>query len=158
MERLNKVLYKTLLDSPIGKLTLIADEESLIRISFFDIRDETKHIQNKSSRFVQEKKEIGEYFFEGRKKFNIKYELFSSPFALKVYKAMQDINYGKTSDYSTIAKLIKNPRAYRAVGSACGKNPLPLIIPCHRVLSKNGIGGFTGGLERKTFLLKLETI
>ena len=152
MERLNKVLYRTLLDSPIGKLTLIADEESLIRISFFDIRDETKHIQNKSSRFVQEKKEIGEYFFEGRKKFNIKYELFSSPFALKVYKAMQDINYGKTSDYSAIA------RAYRAVGSACGKNPLPLIIPCHRVLSRNGMGGFTGGLERKTFLLKLETI
>jgi|TARA_B110000438_G_scaffold289581_2_gene324305 methylated-DNA-[protein]-cysteine S-methyltransferase len=71
---------------------------------------------------------------------------------------MQSIKYGKTSNYSEIATFVKNPKAYRAVGTACGKNPLPLIIPCHRILSKNGMGGFTGGLDRKRFLLKLETI
>jgi methylated-DNA-[protein]-cysteine S-methyltransferase len=70
---------------------------------------------------------------------------------------MLEINYGSTKSYSQIASEIGNSKATRAVGTACGKNPLPIIIPCHRVLAKNSIGGFSSGLVRKRFLLKLET-
>jgi O-6-methylguanine DNA methyltransferase len=70
---------------------------------------------------------------------------------------MLKINYGSTKSYSQIASEIGNSKATRAVGTACGKNPLPIIIPCHRVLAKNSIGGFSSGLVMKRFLLKLET-
>ena len=69
---------------------------------------------------------------------------------------MSKIPYGKTISYADLAKQAGKPLAYRAVGTACGKNPLPLIIPCHRVISQQGLGGFTGGLKIKKFLLNLE--
>ena len=80
-------------------------------------------------------------------------------FQQKVWKDMLKIPYGKTQSYGQIAKSIKNPKAVRAVGGACGANPIPLIIPCHRVLAANGkLGGFSGGLPWKKRLLKLEGI
>jgi O-6-methylguanine DNA methyltransferase len=69
---------------------------------------------------------------------------------------MKKIKYSKTLSYSAIAKKIGRHKAFRAVGTSCGKNPLPIVIPCHRVLAKNGLGGFTGGLDIKKFLLTLE--
>ena len=69
---------------------------------------------------------------------------------------MQKIPYGKSITYSDLAGKVGSPKAFRAVGTACGKNPLPLIIPCHRVKAQSGLGGFTGGLDIKRFLLNLE--
>lgn len=83
-------------------------------------------------------------------------KLSGTPFQKRVWKAIQKIPYGKTLTYKELAKKVGSPNAYRAVGSACGKNPLPIIIPCHRVVASNGIGGFTGGLKLKKKLLKLE--
>ena len=70
---------------------------------------------------------------------------------------MLNIPYGESITYSDLASKVNKPKAYRAVGSACGRNPLPIIIPCHRVKSKSGLGGFTGGLHIKRFLLQLES-
>ena len=81
----------------------------------------------------------------------------SSHFQKLVWKEIEKIPYGKTKSYKDIAIQIGNPKSSRAVANACGKNPLPLIIPCHRVQAKSGIGGFTGGLGIKKFLLELET-
>ena len=100
--------------------------------------------------------QLDEYFFEGRKKFDIAFKISPTNFRLKVYQEMQKIPYGKSITYSDLAGKVGSPKAFRAVGTACGKNPLPLIIPCHRVKAQSGLGGFTGGLDIKRFLLNLE--
>ena len=89
--------------------------------------------------------------------FDIQFKILPTSFRSKVYQEMQKISYGKSVTYSELAEKIGNPKAFRAVGTACGKNPLPIIIPCHRVKAKSGLGGFTGGLEIKRFLLNLES-
>lgn len=83
---------------------------------------------------------------------------WGTSFQRKVWRAIQKIPYGETRSYLWIAKQIRNPKAVQAVGQACGKNPLPLLIPCHRVVASHGkIGGFSGGLKLKRRLLKLES-
>ena len=101
--------------------------------------------------------QLDEYFFEGRKKFDIAFKISPTNFRLKVYQEMQKIPYGKSITYSDLAGKVGSPKAFRAVGTACGKNPLPLIIPCHRVKAQSGLGGFTGGLDIKRFLLNHES-
>jgi methylated-DNA-[protein]-cysteine S-methyltransferase len=151
------MFYRDCFSSPIGDIALLAYQDNLIEISLLGYRGLSREGKNSKSRFVNETRELTEYFFEGRKKFNITYSLETTPFALSVYQSMLNIKYGKTKSYSEIASDIYNPKACRAVGTACGNNPLPIIIPCHRVLAKNGIGGFSSGLSRKKFLLELET-
>ena len=113
--------------------------------------------ERSNGRFTKELIELDEYFKGERKKFTLKYKVNASSFANKVYKEMLRIPYGKTIPYSKLASNIDKENAYRAVGTACGKNKLPIIIPCHRVVAKNGLGGFGGGLDSKRFLLELET-
>ena len=113
--------------------------------------------ERSNGRFTKELIELDEYFKGERKKFTLKYKVNASSFANKVYKEMLRIPYGKTIPYSKLASNICKENAYRAVGTACGKNKLPIIIPCHRVVAKNGLGGFGGGLDCKRFLLELET-
>lgn len=151
------MFYRDCFSSPIGDIALLAYQDTLIEISLLGYRGLSREAKNSKGRFVNEIRELSEYFFEGRKKFNITYSLETTPFALSVYQSMLNIKYGKTKSYSEIASGIYNPKACRAVGTACGNNPLPIIIPCHRVLAKNGIGGFSSGLSRKKFLLELET-
>lgn len=105
-------------------------------------------------------KELEEYTSGKRKKFSVPLDIQGTDFQKKVWKQMLKIPYGKTLSYKEVADLIKSPKSARAVGNACGKNNLPVIIPCHRVVSMNSLGGFMGGflggMKIKKYLLKLE--
>ncbi|MDC7126561.1 MAG: methylated-DNA--[protein]-cysteine S-methyltransferase, partial [Spirochaetales bacterium] len=104
--------------------------------------------------FDEAKKQIIEYFEGTRKVFNLKLSPEGTDFQKKVWKALLDIPYGETRSYQDIAKNIGNPKACRAIGNANNKNPIPLIIPCHRVIGKNGnLVGYGAGIDlKKTFL------
>lgn len=102
-------------------------------------------------------KQLYDFFFKGSKKFNIPFKLIGTDFQKNVWKTLAKIPYGKTVSYQEVAKKIKNPKAVRAVGLANKNNPLPIIIPCHRVIGKNGnLVGYGGGLALKAKLLNLE--
>lgn len=88
----------------------------------------------------------------------MKLDLQGSPFQLAVWKEMLKIRAGTTRSYAEVAKRIGKPRAFRAVANACGRNPIPVVVPCHRVVATNGLGGYTGGVDRKIFLLEREGI
>ncbi|MDC0509277.1 methylated-DNA--[protein]-cysteine S-methyltransferase [Gammaproteobacteria bacterium] len=150
------MFLKSLFHSPIGDIGLLADEENILSLSFTNQTFEGLKTKKSDERFKELSLQLNQYFFERLKVFNIQYKLSSSDFSMKVYQEMKKIKYGKTLSYSAIAEKIGRHKAFRAVGTSCGKNPLPIIIPCHRVLAKNGLGGFTGGLEIKKFLLTLE--
>lgn len=101
--------------------------------------------------------ELIEYFQGKRKDFTIPFDYHGTPFQLAVWKALCEIPYGQTKSYSDIAKHIEKPSSVRAVGSAIGANPVAIIVPCHRVIGKNGsLTGYRGGLDMKTRLLQLE--
>ena len=151
------MLYKSKLRTPIGTLGLLADKEKLIKLSFKGLKDITEEAKEDKSRFKSIFKQLEEYFAGDRREFSVDYLIDTSLFATRVYKEMAKIPYGTTLSYSELAKKSGRKLAYRAVGTACGKNPLPLIIPCHRVIAVNGLGGFGGGLDTKRFLLNLET-
>ena len=151
------MLYKSAFIAPIGTLGLLANEEKLLKLSFNGLNDITDDAKEDNSRFKSIFRELEEYFAGEREQFSVDYLVDTSPFAAKVYKEMVRIPYGTTLSYSELAHKSGRKLAYRAVGTACGKNPLPLIIPCHRVTAVNGLGGFGGGLDTKRFLLNLET-
>lgn len=101
--------------------------------------------------------QLKEYFSNKRETFDIPLRLETSPFSLKVLEALKTIPYGETRTYGQIATLIGSPKAARAVGGACNKNPIQIIIPCHRVIGANSsLVGYAGGLELKSNLLTLE--
>lgn len=149
-------LFKSSFNSPIGKIGLLADEANLISLSFTEPNFNELKAKKNTDRFEDIILQLNQYFYEGRKSFNLNYELLATDFQSMVYEEMLKIPYGKTISYSELSHKIGKKKAFRAVGTACGKNPLPLIIPCHRVLGKSGLGGFTGGLDIKRFLLTLE--
>tara|TARA_Y100001970_G_scaffold119049_1_gene147609 strand:- start:36 stop:494 length:459 start_codon:yes stop_codon:yes gene_type:complete len=151
------MLYKSELRTPIGTLGLLANKEKLLKLSFKGPKDITEEAKEDKSRFKSIFKQLEEYFAGDRREFSIDYLIDTSLFTTRVYKEMAKIPYGTTLSYSELAKKSGRKLAYRAVGTACGKNPLPLIIPCHRVTAVNGLGGFGGGLDTKRFLLNLET-
>ena len=151
------MLYKSVFIAPIGTLGLLANKEKLLKLSFNGLNDITDDAKGDNSRFKSIFRELDEYFAGEREQFSVDYLIDTSPFAARVYKEMVKIPYGTTLSYSELARKSGRKLAYRAVGTACGKNPLPLIIPCHRVTAVNGLGGFGGGLDTKRFLLNLET-
>lgn len=108
-------------------------------------------------RFLRVFKELDRYLCGKPVIFNIPLDLCGSTFELSVWKALKRIPRGRTRSYKEVAGLLKKPGAARAVGNACGKNPVPIIIPCHRVIKGNGdMGGYTGGVEIKKTLLETE--
>ena len=133
------------------------EDDNLISISLTNPMLKGIEAKKDSKSFKYIITQLDEYFFEGRKKFDIAFKISPTNFRLKVYQEMQKIPYGKSITYSDLANKVGSPKAFRAVGTACGKNPLPLIIPCHRVKAQSGLGGFTGGLDIKRFLLNLES-
>ncbi len=149
--------YKTDL---IGTLTLVGDEKGLRYIFFpkgknsIPIWDNWK---NKPGFFSPVKAQLQAYFRGELTRFDIPLASEGTPFQLKVWEALKNIPYGKLVSYKTIAETIGNPKAVRAVGGANGKNPIPIIVPCHRVIGSDGsLTGFGGGLETKKRLLELE--
>ena len=151
------MLLKHTYSSPIGNIGLLIEDLNLISISLTNPVLKGIEAKKDPESFKYIITQLDEYFFEGRKKFDITFKISPTNFRLKVYQEMQKIPYGKSITYSDLAGKVGSPKAFRAVGTACGKNPLPLIIPCHRVKAQSGLGGFTGGLNIKRFLLSLES-
>ena len=146
-------------DTPIGELILEANLDHLIKISFNrENINQVKACSLKKNLILEKTVEqLDEYFFNNRKFFTIKYLLNTTLFFKKVLEEVSLIKFGKVKSYKQIAKILKNKYAYRAVANANARNPLPVIIPCHRVIRSSGdIGGYRGGISNKKYLLSLE--
>jgi len=142
--------------SPLGWLELSAANGELLTIKFVKT---PRSNANARARVLEEAcLQLDAYFSGNRRHFSVPFRLEGSEFEKSVWKELTQTEYGKLTTYSELAKHLGSPRAARAVGNALGKNRLPIIIPCHRVVSRNSLGGFTGGLEIKRFLLQLEGI
>ena len=145
-----KFYYK----SPIGILEIEFGNNTIQRLR---VVESCSKISERTGYFAEVVKQLDEYFAGKRVKFELNISLNGTEFQKKVWAELLKIPYGKTKSYQEIAEAIGNPNAQRAVGSACNKNPILLIIPCHRVVSKTGkLTGFTCGIDRKEQLLKLE--
>ena len=152
-----KVLQKSV-RSPLGLLYLVASETKLHGIHFGRQKNVPAAKTGEHAKvFGAAERQLKEYFGGKRMKFDLRLEAEGTPFQKSVWKALGRIPYGKSVSYRDIARLVKNPKAVRAVGSANGKNPLCIVVPCHRVISADGsIGGYSGGLGIKKKLLALE--
>ncbi|WP_188207008.1 methylated-DNA--[protein]-cysteine S-methyltransferase [Alkalibacillus aidingensis] len=156
--------------SPVGPLFLGSDGENLYWIDFGTAEEKMNKIQNwlKKHRIDPHFKEdpssfepvisqLEEYFSGDRKTFDVDFKFVGTEFQKQVWQALTQIPYGETVAYGDIAKTINKPKAVRAVGGALNKNPFSIIVPCHRVIGKNGsLTGFGGGLDKKTWLLEHE--
>ena len=151
------MLSKYLYESPVGNIGLLKKDENLIALTFTDTHFKYLKTKIDPQAFKEIITQLNEYFFEGRENFDIEFALSTTKFREKVYKEMMRISYGDSLSYSDLAVKAGSPKAFRAVGTACAKNPLPIIIPCHRVRAKIGLGGFTGGLHIKKFLIMHES-
>lgn len=146
--------------SPIGKL-LLAGEDQVLEILGFSMGalqyTVQEHWRFTTEPFQQWLIQLEEYFASIRKNFDLPYKFQGTVFQQQVLQAVARVPYGQTASYADIAQQINHPLAVRAVGSANGRNKLPIIIPCHRIINKNGnLGGFGGTLAAKKFLLDLE--
>lgn len=142
-------------DSPIGPMTLVQEGEVLARLDF----DVPSQPEEATPLLLEACRQLREYFAGERKAFALPLAPAGTEFQKKVWAALRDIPWGETRSYGDIARAIGKPTACRAVGMANGRNPLPIFIPCHRVIGTNGsITGYSGGLEKKRFLLRLEGI
>ena len=158
-ELLNTHQFK--MNSPIGTLYLVATSKGLQGVYWkkqpSPITKSLVGTQPSVRNLAQAANELEEYFDGRRKKFTLPLDLAGTPFQKSVWAQLQKIPYGGTCSYKDIASKIKNSKAVRAVGSANGKNPLCIIIPCHRVIASDGSpGGYSGGTSLKTRLLTLE--
>jgi len=141
--------------SPIGVLEIKLDNGIVIGLKVVENSDKISKV---TGYFAEVVKQLDEYFAGKRTKFELNISPNGTEFQKKVWAELLKIPYGKTKSYQEIAEAIGNTNAQRAVGSACNKNPILLIIPCHRVISKTGkLTGFACGVDRKEQLLKLET-
>lgn len=140
-------------ESPMGRLYIGEESGFITDISF----DELDGERRKTDLILKTMKQLEEYFNNGRTEFDIPIKLNGTDFQNKVYDCIRETSYGSTISYGDIAIAIGSPRAYRAVGNALNKNPILIVIPCHRVVKSDGkIGGFREGLKNKNFLLELE--
>jgi methylated-DNA-[protein]-cysteine S-methyltransferase len=154
------MIYTTF-DSPIGELLLVGDGERLHCLSMQGGRRPVAidpSWERDDSAFSVVRSQLAEYFDGQRQEFDIPLGLVGNDFELRVWEALRRIPYGETVSYGEIAREIGSPSAARAVGLANGRNPVAVIVPCHRVIGADGsLTGFGGGLERKRLLLDLES-
>jgi methylated-DNA-[protein]-cysteine S-methyltransferase len=148
------------MDSPVGRLLLAGERDRLKVIGFSSggkARGADPEWERFDEPFRRAKAQLGEYFEGRRRAFDLPLAPDATPFQARVLAALVAIPYGETRSYKEIAEALGNPRAVRAVGGANGSNPLPIVIPCHRVIGSNGtLTGFGGGLDVKRYLLDLE--
>lgn len=147
-------------DSPIGRLLLAADEAGLRQL-LMDIEDKPwqigEHWRAAGSELDAVCLQLDQYFAGQRRQFELRLAPQGTPFQQAVWQALLSIPFGHTSCYSALAEQIERPKAVRAVGAANGANPIAVIIPCHRVIGRDGsLTGYAGGLPRKALLLQLE--
>lgn len=153
-------MYYTYMESPVGRL-LVAGEESRIKLIGFSTgpmaRGADADWERREAPFRVVVRQLTEYFAGSRREFDLPLDPDVSEFQARVLEALQAIPYGETRSYRDIAIAIGNPRAVRAVGGANAANPLPIVIPCHRVIGSGGdLTGFGGGMDAKRYLLDLE--
>lgn len=158
----------TTIDSPVGPLLLAATSKGLVRVAY-QSEDHDRVLSTLASRISPRilrdpkrldaaAREIGEYFAGRRTVFDLPLDLsLSHGFRQVVQQQLPQIGYGKTRSYGQVAAMVGNPKAVRAVGTACATNPVPIVVPCHRVVRADGtLGGYAGGPEAKSTLLTLE--
>jgi methylated-DNA-[protein]-cysteine S-methyltransferase len=148
--------------SPVGKLTLVASETGLVavlwendnprRVPLTDlVEDDNQHI------LIEAERQLTEYFAGQRSSFSLPLDMRGTAFQKDVWRALQAIPFGTTLSYGEIANKLGKPTASRAVGAANGRNPISIVVPCHRVIGSTGkLTGFAGGLDAKAHLLSLE--
>jgi methylated-DNA-[protein]-cysteine S-methyltransferase len=149
------------IESPIGRLLLAGAGGALEVIGFPEGKgaiDPEQEWELVSDCFIEAETQLNEYFDGKRREFDLKLKPTGTPFQLSVLQALVKIPFGATATYKDIAEAIGRPKAMRAVGAANGRNPLPIVIPCHRVIGADGsLTGFGGGLAAKAYLLNLES-
>ena len=146
--------------SPVGKLRLVASEKGLVAI---DVRNHTKQETtidaSAQAILIKTKKQLEQYFAGTRTSFDVALDLVGTEFQVQAWRALGRIPFGKTISYGQQARNMKKPKAFRAVGSANGMNPVPIIVPCHRVVASDGsLGGYSLGLKMKKQLLAIEGV
>ena len=147
------------LDTPIGRLVLESDGDVLIGVWLPDERRHGRRDADDVPTVLKETaSQLEEYFAGERTEFDVPMELDGTPFQKEVWAELSRIGYGETISYGELARRVGRPRGPRAVGQANGRNPIPIIVPCHRVLASNGIGGYGGGLKVKRALLAIEGV
>ncbi len=163
------IAYRTV-DTPVGTLLLAATVQGIVRVAFESEDHDavlaqlaervSPRILRNPARVDSAAQQIDEYFARRRTFFDVPLDFsLSKGFRRNVLQHLGDIGYGQTKSYAEVAAASGSPRAVRAVGSACATNPLPLIVPCHRVLRSDGsLGGYLGGLDAKRSLLALESV
>jgi methylated-DNA-[protein]-cysteine S-methyltransferase len=153
------LLYTTI-ESPIGELLLLGDGEALHGLHMQEGRKPIElnpDWRREPAAFEPVIEQLREYFAGRRTTFDVDLVMHGAPFQRRVWRALQDIEYGETISYGELARRIDQPTAARAVGMANGCNPISVIVPCHRVIGANGsLTGYGGGVERKRLLLDLE--
>lgn len=146
--------------SPLGPLLLVGDASGLWKIGFPEGKGKVEPSADwveSTSGLETARQQLDEYFAGDRQTFDLKLKPQGTDFQLQVLAALQTIPFGNTASYADVAEQIGRPKAVRAVGAANGRNPLPIVIPCHRVIGANGsLTGFGGGMEAKSYLLTLE--
>lgn len=154
-------LHKRIFESPVGPLTLVCDDEALVAVLW--PKEKTGRVrlgamvEGSHPILKTTEKQLKEYFGGKRRDFDLPLKMHGTDFQKKVWRALQRIPFGETRSYTDIARLVGSAGAVRAVGSANGRNPLSIVVPCHRVIGANGaLSGFAGGLEIKRSLLDLE--
>ncbi|MGI1691782.1 methylated-DNA--[protein]-cysteine S-methyltransferase [Thermoanaerobacter uzonensis] len=153
------MIYKKFI-SPVGVLTIFSSGKGICRINFENETSLLEGFKEGSDFYIEECiRQLDLYFQKKLKNFDVRLDLQGTNFQKAVWREISKIPYGKVKTYGEIAKLIGKPKAARAVGQALNKNPIPIIIPCHRVIGKDGnLTGFGGGIEIKKFLLSLEGV
>jgi methylated-DNA-[protein]-cysteine S-methyltransferase len=145
------MLCSVAIDSPVGRLTVSATPEAIVSIAWTD-----DPLGEPTALLVEARRQLDAYFAGRLSQFDLPLTLAGSPFDKRVWEAMRQIPCGQTRSYGELAMEVGS--APRAIGGACGRNRIPIVIPCHRVLARNGLGGFSGGagLPTKRLLLALE--
>ena len=148
--------------SPVGRLTLIASDKGLAAVLWENDNPNRVHAKAEAENdqhpvLLEAERQLREYFEGCRDTFSLPLDMIGTPFQQQVWEALTTIPYGETRNYQQIADQIGNPKAVRAVGAANGRNPISIIVPCHRVIGSSGsLTGFAGGLEAKAHLLTME--
>ncbi len=157
-----KLAYKVI-DSPVGRLKLVASDTTLVAILWENDRPRRvplaeQVVQDEHPVLMQTEQQLREYFSGDRQSFSIPLEMRGTPFQNAVWDALLAIPFGETRSYRQLANQLGVPTATRAVGAANGRNPISIVVPCHRVVGSSGrLTGFAGGLDAKAYLLELET-
>ena len=159
----NEAQAASVIESPVGQLHLAATDEGLTHILFVDQMDCSPQVvtgTGAAQRILREtERQLDDYFVGRRRKFDLPLAPAGTEFQRAAWKALAEVPYGETISYAELARRMERPRAVRAVGAANGANPIPIILPCHRIIGADGtLTGYGGGLGRKRRLLSLEGV